>query len=133
MSDTEIDENVTEEFTKDGETYERTLLNSLYRDVTGRGFGIWHFTDRYGAGCSLQDSSLATEPAIWFGVDNADPKIMASKTRQGGTGWVPFEIPDDVLLTTRMHLTQEQVKALLPILTHFAETGEYVRDFEEEV
>jgi hypothetical protein len=56
---------------------------------------------------------------------------MASKTRRGGTGWVPFDIPDDVLLTTRMHVTQDQVKALLPILTYFAETGDYVRDYKE--
>ncbi len=126
-----VDEhNKVEDFEEDGETYSRTLLTTLGRRTTERGFGVWEFEDRYGAKCSLQDSSLATEPAIWFGPDSADPKIMASKTPAGGTGWVPFEIPDDVLLNTRMHLTQEQVKALLPILTHFAETGEYVRDFE---
>ncbi len=120
---------------RDGEEYisEKTSLSTLERDVTSRGFGVWNFRDKYGAKCSLQDSSAASEPCIWFGVDDAEPKIMASKTPQGGTGWVPFEIPDDVLLTTRMHLTQEQVKALLPILTHFAETGEYVRDFEGEI
>ena len=118
----------------DGEEYsiEKTDLSSLEKDVTNRGFGVWKFKDKYGAGCSLQDSSLASEPAVWFGVNDADPKIMASKTPEGGTGWVPFKIPEDVLLTTRMHLTQEQVKELLPILIHFAETGECVRDFKME-
>lgn len=96
----------------------------LKQGVTNRGFKLIEFWDRYGTECSIQKSSLAFENAIWFGVDNADPKIMASKVREGGTGWVPFEIPKDVLLTTRMHLTQEQVKALLPILTVFAETGD---------
>ena len=97
---------------------------------TGRGFDIIEFTDRYDAKCSLQKSSLATEDAIWFGVDDAEPQVMASKAASVGvstsetTGWVPFPIPEDVLLTTRMHLTQDQVKEILPILQKFAETGE---------
>lgn len=117
----------------DGEecTIEKTDLSSLKKTATNRGFGVYEFKDKYGIKCSLQDSSLATEPAIWFGVNDPKPRIMASKTEKGGTGWVPFDIPDDVLLSTRMHLTQEQVKALLPILTHFAKTGDYVKDFEQ--
>ena len=79
----------------------------------------------------MQDSSLATEPAIWFGVDDPEPKIMRKDTIDGGTGWADYPLNPHVQLSTRMHLTQEQVKALLPILTHFAETGEYVRDFKE--
>lgn len=92
-------------------------------DKTERGFAKGQFTDRYGAKCSLQTSSLATESAIWLGVDDANPQIMASDTLQGGTGWVPYPIPKNVLLTTRMHLTQDQVAALLPALQHFVETG----------
>ena len=90
---------------------------------TNRGFSLISFTDRYGAKCSLQDSSLATEAALWFGIDDANPQIMASKTPQGGTGWVDFPIPEDVSLTTRMHLTQDQVRELLPVLQRFAKTG----------
>jgi hypothetical protein len=117
----------------DGEEYtiEKTDLSSLTKNKTPRGFCRYEFKDKYGMKCSLQDSSLATESAIWLGVDDPEPKIMASKTPQGGTGWVPFDIPEDVLLSTRMHLTQEQVKALLPILTYFAETGEYISEFEK--
>lgn len=91
---------------------------------TNRGFGYYEFNDRYGEKCSLQSSSLATESAIWFGIDDANPQILASKVQEGGTGWVKYPIPKDVLLSTRMHLTQDQVKDLLPILTKFAETGE---------
>ena len=97
---------------------------------THRGFAIGHFTDRYGAKCSIQKSSLATEDAIWFGIDDPEPKIMASKAADYGvvtnetTGWVQYPIPDEVLLTTRMHLTREQVKELLPVLKHFVKTGE---------
>jgi len=98
--------------------------------TTGRGWAIAEFADRYGAACSIQKSSLATENAIWLGVDDADPKIMARDAAAHGVateetvGWVPFPIPQAVQLRTRMHLTQEQVAELLPILQHFAETGE---------
>ena len=94
----------------DGEDYERTLLDTLKKDKTSRGFGYYEFNDKYGQKCSLQDSSLATEPAIWFGVD------VNLKGEEIGE---------------RMHLTQEQVKALLPVLIYFADTGEYIRDFKE--
>lgn len=114
---------------ENGETYEVTTLSTLEKFRTERGFGGFSFKDKYGLQCSLQDSSLATEPAIWLGIDDPEPKIMASDTPQGGTGWVDYLIPPEVLLHTRMHLTQEQVKALLPILQHFAETGEYIKDY----
>ena len=97
---------------------------------TERGFAIGEFTDRYGTKCSLQKSSLATEDTIWFGVDNANPKILASDAKRLGIatdenlGWVKFEIPKEVLLSTRMHLTQDMVQQLLPTLQRFAETGE---------
>ena len=90
----------------------------MIKKETNRGFGIYEFTDRYGNKCSLQKSSLATEQAIWFGVDDVNPQIM------GSNGWEKFEIPKEVLLNKRMHLTQQQVKDLLPILTKFVEKGE---------
>lgn len=64
------------------------------------------------------------EGAIWLGVNNADPQILARLTPEGGNGWVPYPIPDEVLLTTRMHLTQDMAAALIPVLQHFVETGE---------
>lgn len=96
----------------------------MKKTKTHRGFVIIEFIDRYNTKCSLQKSSLAFEEAIWFGVDDPDPKIMASKVQEGGTGWVKYPIPDDVLISTRMHLSQEQVKELLPHLIKFVETGE---------
>lgn len=103
---------------------------NMQRSDTNRGFTRYLFTDRSGAKCSLQKSSLAFEEAIWLGVDDAKPQVLAREAELVGvhtretTGWVPYPIPDQVLLTTRMHLTQEQVRELLPALTHFAETGE---------
>ena len=122
--------NETQKVEIDGEVYEVTTLSTLDKDVTNRGFGIYTFNDRDGEPCVLQDSSLATEPAIRFGMKHAVPIILASKTEQGGAGWVEVPIPEGAHIPSTMHLTQEQVIALLPILTHFAETGDYVRDFE---
>ena len=96
----------------------------MTKEKTKRGFAIYKFKDRYDADCSLQQSSIATECCVWLGVDDANPQIMASKVMENGTGWVKYPILEDVLLTTHMHLTQNQVKELLPILERFVETGE---------
>lgn len=99
-------------------------------DRTGRGFSIYRFTDRYGELCSLQMSSLAEEEAIWLGVNDANLLIMASQAAEHGvhttetTGWVKYPVPDAVVMSTRMHLTQDQVAELMPLLQHFVETGE---------
>ena len=99
---------------------------------TNRGFEISKFKDTYNAECSLQKSSSAMEDKIWLGVDDADPKIMASDAIELGldvplhvsTGWIHYDIQKEVLLTTRMHLNIEQVKQLLPYLQRFVETGD---------
>lgn len=85
---------------------------------TQRGFKFVEFIDRYGAQCSLQESSLADEAAIWFGPDDADPKRLVS-----GQGWQKVPFSDDTLFNTRMHLTQKQVKELLPYLRYFVKYG----------
>lgn len=98
--------------------------------TTSRGFGLLEFSDLYGARCNVQLSSLAEPEAIWLGVESAEPQIMASQAAACGVdtketvGWVPYPIPDQVLLTTRMHLSRAQVTTLLPILQRFAATGE---------
>lgn len=97
---------------------------------TCRGFDLYEFQDRYDAPCRLQKSSLATEDAIWFGIADVQPKVMAINAASVGvqtretTGWVPYPIPDKVLLSSAMHLTRDQVAELLPILERFVETGE---------
>ena len=84
---------------------------------TNRGFAIASFNDRNGVKCSLQASSIATESCIWFGCDDAEPQVLANG------GWRPVEMPAGYVANTRMHLTQDQVKELLPALKHFAKTG----------
>jgi len=96
---------------------------NLIESVTERGFKVIEFIDRYDRRCNIQESSLGTENAIWFGVEAAEPKILASKVMKGGTGWTDYPIHEDVVITTRMHLTVDQVKELLPILQKFVYTG----------
>ncbi len=97
---------------------------------TERGFALGLFTDLYGTKCSIQKSSLATDDAIWLGVDNPEPKIMAKRAASLGIvtdltcGWVPYPIPEEVLLSTRMHLNKEQVTELIKTLQHFVDTGD---------
>lgn len=97
---------------------------------TERGFATIEFLDRYGDACIIQKSSLATEDAIWFGIQDACPQIMSSDALAAGidtdetTGWVPYPMPKNVFLTTRMHLTRELVAELMPILQRFVDTGE---------
>lgn len=98
---------------------------------TQRGFRIGKFVDRYGELCSIQKSSLATEDAIWLGIEDANPQIMQSDAVKLGLvklihpcGWMKYDMPKEVLMSTRMCLTKKDVKALLPILQKFVETGE---------
>jgi hypothetical protein len=90
---------------------------------TNRGFKLIKFTDRYDVPCTLQASSLAGESAIWFGA--AD---IGLKHFKAGQGWRDVELvetlDDHYSANNRMHLTQDQVRDLLPFLKKFAETGE---------
>lgn len=68
---------------------------------TARGFEIINFVDKYGAPCTLQQSSLASfgppgSSAIWFGTDK-----------------------------DRMHIDREQLEELLPHLKRWAKTGKF--------
>ena len=117
--------------------------NDLKFAVTERGFAITHFSDLNGHLCSLQRSSrIADEEggeAIWLGIDDASPKIMARDAARFGvqtretTGWVDYPFPEEVLLTTRMHLTQDRIRQLLPVLEYFAEHGELPAETPERV
>lgn len=91
---------------------------------TENGLKLFEFNDLYETKCSIQASSLANKEAIWLGVEDANPQILASKTKIGGNGWVSYPIPDGVEIKTRMHLTREQVQDLMPILQKFVDTGE---------
>ena len=105
-------------------------MTQIKMTKTERGFPLGKFEDLYSQKCSIQQSSLATENALWLGLDDAEPRVMASKAAENGvetkktTGWVDYPIPKDVLLSTRMHLSVSDVEKLVEELQHWLKTGE---------
>lgn len=96
-------------------------------DKTIRGFDFKEFTDSNGQKCSIQKSSSAMADKIWLGVADPTVQALASKMFKGKLlerGWVDVPLPKETVISGRMHLTQEMVKNILPLLKHFAETGE---------
>lgn len=74
---------------------------NIIKGTTPRGFQIWTFKDFYGQKCSIQESSLASENALWIGVDNTGPNI------EGPSGFTNEDV------NFRMHLTYDQVNHLI--------------------
>lgn len=72
---------------------------------TERGFKRGEFKDIYGEPCSIQESSLATEPAIWLGCEREQ---FTSSGQSCGA---------------RMHLDRKLAKQLIRHLQKFVETG----------
>lgn len=68
---------------------------------TERGFERIDFADANGENCSLQESSVATKPLLWLGVN------------------------DTTLLARRMHLNREQVEELVLHLQAWLATGSF--------
>ena len=93
------------------------------KSKTVRGFDILHFYDSNMECCDIQESSTADKRRIWLGTHDAKPQILASETEQGGTGWVDYSIPQNVLITHRMHLDRIQSLALALKLLYFGLFG----------
>lgn len=96
-------------------------------ETTQRGFRIDRFEDANGEQCSLQRSSAAGEEGmIWLGCSEIGLKRFVPHE-----GWQDVPLEQNMhaggvghVANNRMHLTQSHVRALLPALQHFAETGE---------
>ncbi len=88
------------------------------------------FNDYYNVNCSIQKSSLSEKDTIWFGINEPTPQILSSDAKKLGidtnliVGWIPFPLPNEVTIQTRMHLTREQVALLIPHLQHFVDFGD---------
>lgn len=96
---------------------------------TSRGFTYRNFLDRNGVECSIQQSSLATEEAIWFGANKIGVREFVAGREPNA--WVSLDYMDEAhgmdkhyVANNRMHLTRKQLKKLLPTLIKFVETGE---------
>ena len=112
--------------------------------ITGRGFGLVNFLDEYGKECSIQISSRAVvendhgvtdDPLgwIWLGIDKVEPMILKTKACElclslppgEVSGWMPYPVPDDVFIHTRMHLNEVQVRGLIARLQTWLDTGDF--------
>jgi hypothetical protein len=112
--------------------------------TTGRGFGLVKFRDEHNKECSLQISSrcvcenedgTVADPLgwIWLGIDDAEPQILKSHARKLGMeipegefgGWMPYPLSKDVLMSTRMHLNEKQVRGLIARLQTWLDSGEF--------
>ena len=110
---------------------------------SGRGFGMVEFTDRNGVECTLQCSSAIDfedrggaglyhpgSSMVYLGPNDANPRILAADAARLGiptdaqVGWIDYPVPDEVLMTTRMHLSRPQVRALIKRLNIWLKTGE---------
>lgn len=78
-------------------------------------------------------SSLATDDCIWLGIDKVKIEEFFNGPLLKGMNSKWLEInPEDlkhspentIHIFSRMHLSREQVKELLPILQRFVDTGE---------
>lgn len=92
---------------------------------TERGFMRSEFKDVDGELCTIQESSAAMVgdvegPFLWLGVHKPQLKLFPGD----GTGCHDYKLPENVYVFSRMHLSQEQVREMLPLLQHFAEHGE---------
>lgn len=72
--------------------------------IEGRGLLGATFRDLNGRECSIQESSVATQPCLWIGVDRKPETVV-----EGGC---------------RMHIGRQMAAALVDVLRRFAETGE---------
>lgn len=61
------------------------------------------FVDRYGASCSIQESSYPDEECVWLGVE--------------------VDATGEITPNGRMHLTRELARQIAEVLLHFAEEG----------
>ena len=95
-------------------------LLACNNEFTGRDFAFIPFEDSNNAKCSLQTSSAlhmyeadaeGNRPwdyHLWIGCDVANPRVLIP-----GKGWSPIEVPEGTIFDTRMHLTPDQVRALI--------------------
>ena len=96
---------------------------------TDRGFAYYEFTEVNGEVCNIQKSSSAMQDCIWLGNKNIGLKGFIP---HGNPSW--RDVTEDqikekfgfqyIIANNRMHLSREQVAALIPILQKFVDTGE---------
>jgi hypothetical protein len=120
-----LGEGMSNPYWVDDDGHEHVGMSLRFRQ-TQRGFRLFEFKDRSGHGCSLQESSLATEAAIWLGPDDSWPTLFYPKgvKHPDHGGWEKMDrtLPEGVehvLCDGRMQLTVDQLRVLVPVLQRF--------------
>ena len=95
--------------------------------TTERGFNYNQFTDANDVECSIQISSaIQDEYLIWLGANEIGLKEFVAHRKP--SAWMDIELEESMshhyMANNRMHLTQSQVKELIPVLQRFVETGD---------
>lgn len=85
---------------------EKQIERSNNVEKTNRGISIFNFKDSYGHMCSIQKSSSASEPRIWFGMDNPEIIVNAEIAAEEKVSKYPY-LSVDAKTNARMHLNQE--------------------------
>lgn len=99
----------------------------MRKSKTNRGFKLFKFTDTHNSECSIQESSVFGH--IWLGISDLAPQVMAIHAKRLGihttetTGFIPYHIPEEVVMRTRVHIDKKLAKKLIPILQKFIDTG----------
>jgi hypothetical protein len=99
-------------------------------ELTGRGFERIDFADANGEACSIQQSSAIGDDddaferpgssMLWLGVNDPVPKVLVQNE-----GWQPVPLPEDVLLSGRMHMNREMVIELVVKLRNWLDSGSF--------
>ena len=100
---------------------------------TERGFCVEKFFDSQGTKCSLQESSLATDYAIWFGPKDAEPTLngVPAEPLINLKRLPDFDDKGNILISTRMHLTEKLTRPIIKCLKIFLK-GKNFKAFEFE-
>lgn len=78
---------------------------------------IINFIDKYNSFCSLRKSTVISDNCIWLGINKPYPKILINDK------WENYDIEENIIINTRMLLTQKMVEDLIPYLQNFVSTG----------
>ena len=106
-----------------------------------RGFQKVEFTDANGEKGRITCTSVIGEyedsyehpgtSMLWIGLEKVEPIILAKNASAHGVittetvGWVPYPVPDAVLLNAGLHLSREQVQGLILRLQHWLQHGDF--------
>jgi hypothetical protein len=108
---------------------------------SGRGFSKVVFKDSHDKQCEILCSSAIDDTDrgwdnpgtsyLHIGLSGPEPIVLCANAEKVGlqpassVGWQPYPIPDDVFISTSMHLSREQVAGLIVRLQEWLDNGKF--------